>query len=89
MGSLTSPTLLSLFYLKRLEKRGEMIGIYKIENKVNGKVYVGQSIDIERRWYSHKTQLNGNRHGNVHLQNAWNKNGNNSFEFVIVENNNK
>ena len=28
-----------------------MIGIYKIENKVNGKVYVGQSIDIDtRKW---------------------------------------
>ena len=29
-----------------------MIGIYKIENKVNGKIYVGQSIDIDTRWYN-------------------------------------
>ena len=27
-----------------------MIGIYKIENKVNGKVYIGQSNNIEVRW---------------------------------------
>ncbi|MBR2506815.1 MAG: GIY-YIG nuclease family protein [Bacilli bacterium] len=26
------------------------IGIYKIENLKNGKVYIGQSIHIERRW---------------------------------------
>ena len=30
-----------------------MIGIYKIENLVNGKVYIGQSIHIERRWQEH------------------------------------
>ena len=31
-----------------------MIGIYKIQNLINGKVYIGQSIDIERRWWQHK-----------------------------------
>lgn len=31
-----------------------MIGIYKITNKVNGKIYIGQSVDIQRRWSAHK-----------------------------------
>ncbi len=31
-----------------------MIGIYKITNNVNKKVYIGQSIDIKRRWREHK-----------------------------------
>ena len=30
-----------------------MIGIYKIENLINHKIYVGQSIHIERRWKEH------------------------------------
>lgn len=30
-----------------------MIGIYKIENLINGKVYIGQSVHIERRWQEH------------------------------------
>ena len=30
-----------------------MIGIYKITNKLNGKVYIGQSIDIDTRWRQH------------------------------------
>lgn len=30
-----------------------MTGIYKIENRKNGKVYIGQAIDIERRWREH------------------------------------
>jgi len=29
-----------------------MIGIYGIKNKINGKIYVGQSIDIKNRWTS-------------------------------------
>ena len=33
-----------------------MIGIYKITNKENGKCYVGQSNNIERRFSEHKTK---------------------------------
>lgn len=29
------------------------IGIYKITNKINNKVYIGQSVHIERRWSEH------------------------------------
>ena len=30
-----------------------MIGIYKITNNVNGKIYIGQSVNIEKRWKDH------------------------------------
>lgn len=62
-----------------------MIGIYKIENKINDKVYIGQSIDIDKRWNNHIRELNGNRHYNEYLQNAWNKYGSNSFNFEVIE----
>lgn len=62
-----------------------MIGIYKIENQVNGKIYIGQSINIEQRWYNHRNELNGNRHCNRHLQNSWNKHGEKNFKFEIIE----
>ena len=29
-------------------------GIYSIQNKINKKRYIGQSIDIERRWSQEK-----------------------------------
>lgn len=35
-------------------KREVEIGIYKITNMVNGKAYVGQSVDIYKRWCSHR-----------------------------------
>lgn len=31
-----------------------MIGVYKITNNINGKVYIGQSININKRWKEHK-----------------------------------
>lgn len=39
-------------------------GIYKIENKINGKLYIGQSVNIEKRWCDyyrlprHKKEIN-------------------------------
>lgn len=29
------------------------MGIYKIENLINHKIYIGQSIHIEKRWKEH------------------------------------
>jgi len=34
-----------------------MIGIYKIENTKNHKVYIGQALDINMRWKQHKEAL--------------------------------
>ena len=38
-----------------------MIGIYKITNKSNGKMYIGQSNDIQRRFYEHQTKGESSR----------------------------
>jgi len=44
-----------------------MVGIYKIENKQNGKIYIGQSIDIKKRW-DHLSSVNA-KHWTSLLQN--------------------
>ena len=62
-----------------------MIGIYKIENKVNSKVYIGQSIDIENRWKCHISYLSRGIHNNKHLQSAWDKYGKENFVFSVIE----
>ena len=49
-------------------------GIYMIRNKVNNKAYIGQAVDIDKRWGEHIKELNNNKkYCNYHLQNAWNK----------------
>lgn len=55
-----------------------------ILNKINNKVYIGQSIDIYARHRQHKSELNNNKHCNKHLQNAWNKYGKENFKFSIL-----
>jgi len=61
------------------------IGIYAIRNVANGKIYIGSSVDIARRWKEHRYALKNNNHDNDYLQNAWSKNGERSFKFSIVE----
>jgi group I intron endonuclease len=62
------------------------IGIYKIKNIINNKIYIGQtSKNFIRRWYEHKRELRKNIHRNLYLQNAWNKYGEDNFDFDIVE----
>jgi group I intron endonuclease len=61
-------------------------GIYVITNTVNGKEYVGSTTKLHKRWGQHKTELKFNRHFNSLLQNAWNKYGESSFSYRIVEN---
>ena len=56
-------------------------GIYIIDNKV----YVGSSIDIDKRLYNHKYMLNKNGHDNNYLQNAFNKYGVLNFIFDTIE----
>ena len=62
-----------------------LCGIYCIENMIDNKKYIGQSCDIKRRFIEHKSHLNNNNHNNKHLQFAWNKFGENNFEFYIIE----
>lgn len=58
-----------------------MMGIYKITNLINGKVYIGQSINIERRWQEHLYQSSGCSL----LKYALHKYGVDNFSFEVIE----
>jgi group I intron endonuclease len=60
-------------------------GIYTITNLINKKVYVGSSINLKRRFLSHKSLLKRNIHHSKKLQNSFNKYGLENFEFKIIE----
>lgn len=61
------------------------IGIYRIKNSINNKIYIGSTKNIEARWAKHRALLRHNKHQNTHLQNAWNKYGENAFIFEVIE----
>jgi group I intron endonuclease len=60
-------------------------GIYKIVNIKNDKFYIGSAVDINRRWKCHRRCLKNGNHENIHLQRAYNKYGEESFVYEIVE----
>lgn len=59
--------------------------IYCIFNKTNSKRYIGSASRDKERWRSHRQLLRNKIHFSQHLQSAWNKYGEESFEFQIVE----
>lgn len=64
-----------------------MVGIYKITNNKNGKVYIGQSISIENRWKTHRTapfNANSSQYSSP-LYRAIRKYGLSEFSFEVLE----
>lgn len=59
-------------------------GIYTIINRINGHEYIGSSVNIKERWRLHVIRLRNNNHHSIHLQRAWNKYGEENFDFVIL-----
>ena len=61
-----------------------MIGLYAITHKASNKAYVGSSHNVERRIRTHKSKLSKGYHHNKHLQNAWVKYGEKSFDIKVI-----
>ena len=59
-------------------------GIYQIINNTNNHRYIGSAVDLRRRKYNHLYFLRKNIHQNQYLQNAWNKYGEEAFEFKVI-----
>lgn len=64
-----------------------MIGVYKITNIINGKSYIGQSINIHKRWKREIDDSNNinSRCYDYPLMRAFRKYGVNNFKFEIIE----
>ena len=69
-------------------------GIYSIVSKIDNKFYIGSAARSNNtpsqsgfyaRWWSHRRDLLKGIHHCKHLQSAWNKYGEENFEFKIVE----
>ena len=62
-----------------------MIGIYKITNQVNGKVYIGQSVNIKKRWTDHIYYAKHEKNKTSRLYLAIRKHGLDNFKFEVLE----
>lgn len=61
------------------------VGVYRIKNMINGKIYIGSSLYAEQRMRRHKSNLNAGKHHSIHLQRSWDKHGASAFEFELLE----
>ena len=64
-----------------------LTGIYKITNNINGKSYIGQSVNIQKRFNNHKSAAfnPNNRLYEFPLYRAIRKYGIENFNFEVLE----
>lgn len=65
--------------------RSRISGIYAIKNTLNGKFYVGSSLDVRRRWYDHRARLRRGTSAETKLLNSWKRHGTEAFVFMFLE----
>ena len=59
-------------------------GIYAIVNLKNEKFYIGSAVKLNRRKREHLSLLHNGKHGNRHLQNTYDKWGEEVFIFRVI-----
>ena len=59
--------------------------IYKITNKINGKCYIGQTTDYNRRFREHKSLGYDSKEKDKALYLAFKKYGIENFDFEVIE----
>ena len=60
--------------------------IYKIENKINGQIYIGQTVkSVEKRFQQHKNNSNKSYFSQIVLYKAFNKYGIENFKCSEIE----
>ncbi len=61
-----------------------LTGIYMITNRLNGKCYIGQSVNVFQRWSSHY-DASTKVWDQLHLYNSIRKYGISNFNFTLLE----
>lgn len=60
-------------------------GVYTIVSTASGAVYVGSSVDIERRWKGHLSNIKYNRFLPEALLKAWRTTNGDGLEWIVLE----
>ena len=60
-------------------------GIYVIINSITNRFYIGESMDISKRWKQHIRELKNNTHPNKDLNLDYNRYGKDVFDFKLLQ----
>lgn len=61
------------------------IGVYRITNLINGKIYIGSTTNLKRRERTHNNALKSGKHKSTHLRGSSLIYGHENFKFEILE----
>ena len=61
------------------------MGVFQIRNNINGKLFIGSSLDLKAIWHAQKLQLDFGIHPNGDLQKDWKECGGENFSYEIIE----
>jgi len=61
------------------------MGVFQIRNILNGKIFIGSSLDLIAAWHAQKLQLEMGLHANNGLQQDWKENGPKNFIYEILD----
>ena len=70
---------------REYKERVKPSGVFQVKNIVNGKVFLGSSLNLEGSLNKHKFMLKIGSHTNKALQKDWNEFGADQFVFEILE----
>jgi group I intron endonuclease len=72
--------------IKKIYKQANRpMGVYRIRNSYNDKVFIGFATNLQARFNRHKAELKFGNHRNRELQEIWNSFGESAFEFEILD----
>lgn len=60
------------------------MGVFQIRNTMNGKIFIESSVNLDKIWNRHQTELNFGGHRNLNLQKEWNAFGEDKFVFEVL-----
>lgn len=76
--------MLTFNEIEQLDK--SLLGIYVIHNDTSGRIYLGSTVEsFRRRLLHHRWCLRNGQHKNTHLQNSYNKHGEDAFRICLLE----
>lgn len=71
--------------METIVKYPKKAGVYKLTSKINGKIYIGKAINLQKRLSEHKNSENKEIVNNFIIQKAIKKYGWDSFDVEILE----
>lgn len=68
-----------------LDTKKHLVGVYCIKNTINNKVYIGSSVNLQKRITRHLTELKNFKHSNKYLEKSYHKYGPENFQLFLLE----